>query len=98
MMMIKVMIMMMMMMMMAVIVRWCPPLSVDPCIGRHTHYKTLAQNDDDEALSKKDASSKGILPNNLSTHPLSETDILWYTFLPRPGTSQKTIKTMTHSL
>ena len=40
--------MMMMMMMMAVIVRWCPPLSVDPCIGRHTHYKTLAQKEDDD--------------------------------------------------
>ena len=35
------------MMMMAVIVRWCPLLSVDPCIGRHTPYKTLSQKDDD---------------------------------------------------
>ena len=32
--------------MMTVIVRWCPPLSVDPCIGRHTHHKTLSHKDD----------------------------------------------------
>ena len=38
---------------MAVIVRWCPPLSVYPYIGRHTRYKTLSQNEDDKALSKK---------------------------------------------
>ena len=36
------------MMMMTVIVRWCPPLSVDPCIGRHTHHKTLSHKDDDD--------------------------------------------------
>ena len=47
------------MMMMAVIARWCPLLSVDPCIGRHTPYKTLSQKDDDAkkcnlSLSLKD--------------------------------------------
>ena len=28
------------------IVRQCPPLSIDPYIGRHTHYKTLSEKDD----------------------------------------------------
>ena len=26
--------------------RQCPPLSIDPYIGRHTHYKTLSEKDD----------------------------------------------------
>ena len=66
-------------------------MTIDTLTIKHSH-RMMTMN----PSAKKLASPKGILFNSISTHPLSQTNILWYTFLPEA--SQKTIKTMTHSL
>ena len=40
-------------------VRQCPPLSIDPYIGRHTHYKTLSEKDDSVDVHDDDDDDDG---------------------------------------